>query len=112
MYITVDKLNKSKLTGNVNVNKMVLPLVRWWWCRLCLILRQLTTMSSTPAAAAVAAAAAEAEAEAEKATAALAAAGVMTAMSDDDDDDDDGYNDDGWQQWRRLPAPVPIDDAS
>jgi hypothetical protein len=24
---TVDKLNKSKLTGNVNVNKMVLPLV-------------------------------------------------------------------------------------
>ena len=29
---TVDKLNKSKLTGNANVNKMVLPLVSscWW----------------------------------------------------------------------------------
>jgi len=35
---TVDKLNKSKLTGNVNVNKMVLPLVCcWWWsCSFCL----------------------------------------------------------------------------
>jgi len=33
----VDKLNKSKLTGSVNVNKMVLPLVScWWWrCWLC-----------------------------------------------------------------------------
>ncbi len=29
---TVDKLNKSKLTENVNVNKMVLQLVScWWW---------------------------------------------------------------------------------
>jgi len=27
---TLDKLNKSKLTGNVNVNKMVLPLVSCW----------------------------------------------------------------------------------
>jgi hypothetical protein len=43
----------------------------------------------------------------------------MTAMSDNDDDDDDddddgndnGYNDGGRQQWQRLPAPVPIDDA-
>jgi hypothetical protein len=32
------KLNKSKLTGNVNVFKMVLPLVScWWWsCCFCL----------------------------------------------------------------------------
>jgi hypothetical protein len=38
---------------------------------------------------------------------------AMTAMSDDDDDNDDndGYNDDGRQQWRMLPAPVPIDGA-
>ncbi len=40
----------------------------------------------------------------------------MTAMSDDDNDDDDdgndnGYNDGKRQQWRRLPAPVPIDGA-
>jgi len=28
---TVDKLNKSKFTGNVNVIKMVLPLVSCWW---------------------------------------------------------------------------------
>ncbi len=35
---TVDKLNKSKLTGNVNVNKMVLPLVSCWWCSLLLLL--------------------------------------------------------------------------
>jgi hypothetical protein len=43
----------------------------------------------------------------------LAAAGAMTAMSDDDDDDndDDGYNDDGRQRWRRLPAQVPFDGA-
>ena len=27
---TVDKLDKSKLTGNVNVNKMVLPLISCW----------------------------------------------------------------------------------
>jgi hypothetical protein len=38
----------------------------------------------------------------------------MTAMidndnNDDDDDDDDGYNDDGRQLWRRLPAQVPFD---
>ena len=45
----------------------------------------------------------------------------MTVMSDDVDDDDDddnddndeddGYDNDGRQQWRRLPAPVPIDGA-
>jgi hypothetical protein len=35
---TVDKLKKSKLTGNVNVNKMVLPLVSCWWCSLLLLL--------------------------------------------------------------------------
>jgi len=35
---TVDELNKSKLTGNLNVNKMVLTLVScWWWsCCFCL----------------------------------------------------------------------------
>jgi len=35
---TVDKLNKSKLTGNVNVNKMMLLWVCcWWWsCCFCL----------------------------------------------------------------------------
>ena len=27
---TVDNLNKSKLTENVNLNKMVLPLVSCW----------------------------------------------------------------------------------
>ena len=63
-------------------------------------------------------------AEAEIATAALAAAGAMTAMIDDDNDDnddddddddddndddnDDGYDDDGRQRWRRLPAQVPF----
>jgi len=31
---TVDKLNKSK-TGNVNVNKMVLPWVSCWWWSCC-----------------------------------------------------------------------------
>ncbi len=36
---TVDKLNKSKLTGNVNVNKMVLPLVSCWWCLLTIAKR-------------------------------------------------------------------------
>jgi hypothetical protein len=38
---------------------------------------------------------------------------TMTAMIDDDDNDndnnDDGYNDDGRQLWRRLPAQVPFD---
>ena len=34
---TVDKLNKSKLMGNVNINKMVLPLVSCWWCSLLLL---------------------------------------------------------------------------
>jgi len=54
---TVDKLNKSKLMGNVNVNKMVLPLVSCWWCSLFVpalstnkslrFLRQCMTVSST-----------------------------------------------------------------
>jgi hypothetical protein len=42
---------------------------------------------------------------------ALAVAGAMTAMSDDDDDDDNddnGYDDNGRQRWRRLPAQVPF----
>ncbi len=85
-----------------------------------------TAMATAMAAAAAAMAL---MAETEKVTAALAgAAGAMTAMSDDDDnddnddddndededdedDDDDGYEDDGRQRWRRLPAPVPIDGA-
>jgi hypothetical protein len=29
---TVDKLNKSKSSGLVNVFILVLPLVKWWWC--------------------------------------------------------------------------------
>ncbi len=37
---TVDKLNKSKLTGNVNVFKMVLPLVSWWWWSCCFCLAE------------------------------------------------------------------------
>jgi hypothetical protein len=41
---TVDKLNKSKLTGNVNVNKMVLPfLVSWWWWSCCFCLAENAT---------------------------------------------------------------------
>jgi len=35
---TVDKLNKSNLTGNINVKKMVLSLVSCWWCLLLLLL--------------------------------------------------------------------------
>ena len=65
-------------------------------------------------AAAATAAMMAAMAEAEKATAALVAAGTMTAMSDEDLNDDDcnnGYHDDGQQQWRSLPVPVPIDGA-
>jgi len=33
---TVDKLNKSKLTGNINFFKMVLPLVSSWWWSYCI----------------------------------------------------------------------------
>jgi hypothetical protein len=33
---TVDKLNKSKSSGLVNVFTLVLPLARWWWCCCCL----------------------------------------------------------------------------
>ena len=39
---------------------------------------------------------------------------TMTVMIDDDDnndDDGDGYDDDGQQRWRRLPAQVPFDGA-
>ena len=80
----IQKINKSKLTGNIHVHKMVPLLVSCWWCCLCLFLWNLTTMSVTP----VAAVAATTTVEAEKATAALAAAGAMTAMSDYNDDDD------------------------
>jgi len=31
--------------------------------------------------------------------------------NDDDNDEDDGYDNDGRQQWRRLPVPVPINGA-
>ena len=46
---TVDKLklNKSKLSGLVNVFVMVLLLVHWWLCCFCLFLRQWTMMSLT-----------------------------------------------------------------
>jgi hypothetical protein len=40
---TLDKLNKSKLTGNVNVNKMVLPLVSCWWWSCCFCLAENAT---------------------------------------------------------------------
>jgi hypothetical protein len=42
---------------------------------------------------------------------ALAATGAMTAMSNNNDGDDDGYDNNGRQRWRKLPAPVPIDGA-
>ena len=38
-----DKLNKSKLTGNVNVNKMVLLLVSCWWWSCCFCLAENAT---------------------------------------------------------------------
>ncbi len=44
---TVDKLNKSRSTGLVNIFMLVLPLVRWWWCCCCLFLQQWTMVSST-----------------------------------------------------------------
>jgi len=37
---TVYKLNKSKLSGLVNVFTMVQQLVCWWWCCCCLFLCQ------------------------------------------------------------------------
>ena len=40
---TVDKLNKSKLTGNINVNKMVLLLVSCWWWNCCFCLAENAT---------------------------------------------------------------------
>jgi hypothetical protein len=68
---TVDKLNKSKLSGLVNVFTMVLPLVHWWWWCWCLLLWQWTKVSSTVAAAAA----------------------VVAAVAVDDED--------GVQWWRR-----------
>jgi hypothetical protein len=44
---TVDKLNKSKSSGLVNVFTLVLPLVLWWCCCCCLFLRQWTTANLT-----------------------------------------------------------------
>ncbi len=44
---TVDKLNKYKLSGHVNVLSLVLPLVHWWCCCCCLFLQKWTTVSST-----------------------------------------------------------------
>ncbi len=44
---TVDKLNKSMLSGLVNIITLVLPLVRWWCCCYCLFLRQWRTASLT-----------------------------------------------------------------
>jgi hypothetical protein len=44
---TVDKLNKSKSSGLVNVFTLVLPLVYWWCCCCCLFLRHLTMASLT-----------------------------------------------------------------
>jgi hypothetical protein len=44
---TVDKLNKSKLSGLVNVFTLMLPLVRWWCCCCCLFLWQRTAASLT-----------------------------------------------------------------
>jgi hypothetical protein len=41
--VTVNELKKSKLTGNVNVNKMVLPLVSWWWWSCCFCLAENAT---------------------------------------------------------------------
>jgi hypothetical protein len=40
---TVDKLNKSKLNGNVIVNKMVLPWVNCWWWSCCFCLAENAT---------------------------------------------------------------------
>jgi hypothetical protein len=44
---TVDKLKKSKLSGHVNVLRLVLPLVHWWCCYCCLFLWQQTMVSLT-----------------------------------------------------------------
>jgi hypothetical protein len=44
---TVDKLNKSKLSGLVNVFTLVLLLVHWWCCCCCLFLWQWTMVSLT-----------------------------------------------------------------
>ena len=57
---TLSRLNKSKLSGLVNMFTVVLPLVDWWWwwCSLflhkCTTVRQ-STMQVAAAAAAVAA---------------------------------------------------------
>jgi hypothetical protein len=44
---TVDKLNKFKLSGLVNVFTMVRQLVCWWWWCCCLFVHQCTMVSST-----------------------------------------------------------------
>jgi hypothetical protein len=44
---TVDKLNKSKSSGLINVFSLVLLLVRWWCCCCCFFLWQWTTASLT-----------------------------------------------------------------
>ncbi len=36
---------------------------------------------------------------------------MITTPPNDDDEDDDDDDDDGRQRWRRLPSPVPINDA-
>ncbi len=43
---TVDKLNKSKLSGHVNVLRLVLPSIHWWCCCCCLFLWQWMMVSS------------------------------------------------------------------
>ncbi len=54
---TVDKLNKSKSSGLVNIFTLVLPLVRWWCCCCCLFLQKLMTVSLITMVAVVAMAA-------------------------------------------------------
>jgi hypothetical protein len=88
---TVDKLNKSKLSGLVNNFTMVLQLLGWWCCCCCLFLCQWKTVrwSTVPVAAVVAlAAAVTAAATVTAATAVTAAAAAV--------DDEEGIQ---WQQW-------------
>jgi hypothetical protein len=53
----VSKLNKSKLSGHVNVLMHVLLSVRWWCCCCCLFLLQWMMLSLITVVAAAAAAA-------------------------------------------------------
>jgi hypothetical protein len=50
---TVDKLNKSKLFGHVNILTLVLLLIRWWCCCCCLFLWQWMMVSSITVVAVV-----------------------------------------------------------